>query len=78
MAVVRLVKGVSGKGVTVQITPSQFGFIELPEITDDISGSVIDSLALIQPLFVARVIGFDKHQKAILSARDSVVHYKSW
>lgn len=78
LAVVRLVKGTSGKGVTVQITPSQFGFIELSEITDDLVGNVIESLALIQPIFAARIIGFDKNQKAILSSRDSVVQNKSW
>jgi predicted RNA-binding protein with RPS1 domain len=72
------VKGVSGKGVTVQLSPSQFGFIELCEITDDLVGNVIDTLALIQPLFVARVIGFDKNQKPILSSRESVVNQKSW
>lgn len=78
VSVVRLVKGVAGKGVTVQITPTQFGFIEMAEITDDFVGSVIESLALIQPLFVARIIGLDKNQKAILSSRDSVVQAKSW
>jgi hypothetical protein len=59
--VVRYVKGVTGKGVTVQITPNLYGFIEMAEITDDLIGSVLDNLSLIQPLFVARVIAFDKN-----------------
>ena len=43
--VARLVKGVNGKGITVQISQSQFGFIEMAEITDDIVGSVIVTLS---------------------------------
>lgn len=78
LLVVRLVKGISGKGITVQLSASQFGFIEMAEITDDLVGSVIESLALIQPLFVARIIGFDKNQKPILSSRESIVQAKSW
>lgn len=50
----------------------------MAEITDDLVGSVIDNLALIQPLFVARVIGFEKNQKPILSSRDSIIQAKSW
>ena len=59
--VVRYVKGVTGKGVTVQITSNLYGFIEMAEITDDLIGSVLDNLSLIQLLFVARVIAFDKN-----------------
>jgi|LauGreDrversion4_2_1035121.scaffolds.fasta_scaffold11439_6 hypothetical protein len=33
----------------------------MAEITDDLIGSVLDNLSLIQPLFVARVIAFDKN-----------------
>ncbi len=43
----RLVKGINGKGITVQLSTSQFGFIEMAEITDDLVGSVIETLALI-------------------------------
>ncbi len=78
LAVVRLVKGLNGKGVTVQISKSQFGFIEMAEITDDLVGSVIETLSQIQPLFPARVIAFDKNQKPLLSSRESVVDKKSW
>jgi len=71
--VARLVKGVNGKGITVQITPTHFGFIEMAEITDDLVGSVIETLSQVQPLFPARIIGFDKNQKPLLSSRESVV-----
>ena len=43
--VARLVKGANGKGITVQISPNQFGFIEMAEITDDLVGSVIETLS---------------------------------
>lgn len=76
--VARLVKGANGKGVTVQISPNQFGFISMAEITDDLVGSVIETLSQLQPLFPARVIGLDKNQKPVLSSRDSVVAQKSW
>ena len=78
LVVARLVKGVNGKGITVQTAPNQFGFIEMAEITDDLVGSVIDTLSELQPLFPARVIGLDKNQKTVLSSRDSVVDPKSW
>lgn len=71
--VVRLVKGVHGKGVTVQLDAKTFGFIEICEITDDLVGNVIETLEQLSPIFAARVIAFDKHQKPLLSARDSVV-----
>ena len=71
--VARLVKGVNGKGITVQVTPTQFGFIEMAEITDDLVGSVIETLSQVQPLFPARIIGFDKNQKPLLSSRESIV-----
>lgn len=45
LTVARLVKGVNGKGITVQTAPTQFGFIEMAEITDDLVGSVIDTLS---------------------------------
>lgn len=50
----------------------------MAEISDDLVGSLIDTLALIQPIFPARVIDLDKNQKLVLSARDSVVQPKSW
>lgn len=50
----------------------------MAEITDDLVGSVIETLTQLQPLFPARVIGLDKNQKTVLSSRDSVVDPKSW
>ena len=76
--VVRLVKGVHGKGVTIQLDAKTFGFIELCEITDDLVGNVIETLEQLSPIFAARIIAFDKHQKPLLSARESVVQQKSW
>lgn len=78
--VVRLVKAINGKGITVQLTPTLYGFIELCEITDDLVGSVLELLPTLAPLFPARVIDFDpKNQsKPILSSRESVVRNESW
>ena len=50
----------------------------MAEITDDLVGSVIETLSQVQPLFAARIIGFDKNQKPLLSSRESVVDPKSW
>ena len=61
LVVARLVKGVNGKGITVQISQNQFGFIEMAEITDDLVGNVIETLSQVQPIFPARIIGFDKN-----------------
>ena len=73
LVVARLVKGVNGKGITVQLTPTHFGFIEMAEITDDLVGNVIETLSQVQPIFPARIISFDKNQKPLLSSRESVV-----
>lgn len=40
----RFVKAIAGKGVTVQIQDNLFGFVEIAEITDDVSGDVLDIL----------------------------------
>ncbi len=45
LVVARLVKGVNGKGITVQINSSTYGFIDMAEITDDLVGSVIETLS---------------------------------
>ena len=37
---VRFVKAVNGKGITVQLDDKTFGFIEICEITDDVVGTV--------------------------------------
>ena len=66
-----------GKGVTVQVGDGLFGFIEMCEITDEISGNVFKYLAQ-KSIFAARVIDLDKNGKLQLSARDSVVDDNSW
>jgi len=58
----RYVKHVAGRGVTVQISDGIFGFIEMCEITDEISGNVIKYLSE-KSIFAARVIDTDKHGK---------------
>ena len=40
MVTVRYVKPVKGKGVTVQIDSDTYGFIEMCEVTDEVSGNV--------------------------------------
>ena len=76
---VRAVKPVPGKGLTVQLSQKQFGFIELCELTDEIVGNVIGSKLSEQPLFLARVIDVSaKNDKPMLSARESVVDEKTW
>jgi len=56
----RFVKHIKGRGVTVQIADGLFGFIEMCEITDEISGNVIKYLAD-KSVFAARVIDLDKN-----------------
>ena len=64
--------------MTVQVLEKVFGFIEICELSDDISGRVIDEVLQNQPIFTARVIGFEKNDKPVLSARASVVNEESW
>ena len=71
-------KAVNGKGITVQINDKTFGFIEISEVSDDIIGRVCDYQSQNSPLFVARIIAFDKHEKPVLSSRDSVVDDTKW
>ena len=77
LVVARYVKHIGGRGVTVQLPGNQFGFIELCEITDEISGNVVKHLAD-RSIFAARVIDFDKNGKMQLSARESVVGEMRW
>ena len=58
----RFVKIVKGRGVTVQIGVDQFAFIEICEITDDITGNVFKHLQK-KMIFAARVIDHDKNGK---------------
>lgn len=62
MLTARYVKLVKGRGVTVQVTADTFGFIEVSEITDDISGNVFKYLQK-KGVFAARVIDHDKNGK---------------
>lgn len=73
----RYVKHVAGRGVTVQISDGIFGFIEMCEITDEISGNVIKYLSE-KSIFAARVIDTDKHGKLQLSTRESVLDENAW
>lgn len=77
MVTARYVKHIKGRGVTVQISESIFGFIEACEITDEISGNVVKHLAD-QSIFTARVIDLDKNGKMQLSTRESVLDDKTW
>jgi len=77
MVTARYVKHIKGRGVTVQISDSIFGFIEQCEITDEISGNVVKYLAD-RSVFAARVIDMDKNGKMQLSTRESVLDAKSW
>ena len=45
MVITRYVKHVRGRGVTVQVGDGLFGFIEMCEITDEISGNVFKYLS---------------------------------
>lgn len=45
LVIARYVKHVRGRGVTVQVGDGQFGFIEMCEITDEISGNVFKYLS---------------------------------
>lgn len=62
LVIARYVKLVKGRGITVQINSSTFGFIEVCEITDDISGNVFKFLQK-KSVFAARVIDHDKNGK---------------
>jgi len=73
----RFVNGVRGKGITVQIDPKTYGFIELSEITDALVGNVVE-YAEEKGLFAARIIDTDKTGKFQLSCRESVVEAASW
>lgn len=75
---VRFVKFVNGKGVTVQYSQDQFGFVPICEITDDLNSNVVKYISE-KAVFAARVIDFDpKANKPIFSARESVVDEASW
>ena len=54
-----------------------FGFVEICEITDEISGNVFKHLQK-KMIFAARVIDHDKNGKMQLSTRESVVDQDSW
>jgi predicted RNA-binding protein with RPS1 domain len=75
--IARFVKHVRGRGVTVQFGDQEFGFIEMCEITDQITGNVFKHLQE-KSIFAARVIDTDKNGKAQLSSRESVVNEDSW
>ena len=77
LVIARYVKLVKGRGITVQINSSTFGFIEVCEITDDISGNVFKFLQK-KSVFAARVIDHDKNGKIQLSTRESVIDSESW
>lgn len=70
-------KIVKGRGVTVQISENLFAFVEISEITDDITGNVFKHLSK-KMIFAARVIDHDKNGKIQLSTRESVVDEESW
>jgi len=72
------VKAVNGKGITVQINENTFGFIEICEITDDIIGVICQHQMENSPIFLARVIGFEKGDKPLLSSRESVIDDEKW
>lgn len=76
LSIVRFVKAVQGKGITVQLSQQTFGFIPICEVTDDIVGRVLDTQLQTAPVFLARVIDIDqKHSdKLILSSRESVIN----
>lgn len=75
---VRFVKAVNGKGITVQLDDKTFGFIEICEITDDVVGTVCNHQLQTSPLFVARVICIEKGDKIMLSSRESIVDDAKW
>ena len=77
LVIARFVKHVRGRGVTVQVGKDLFGFIEICEITDEISGNVFRYLAQ-RSIFAARVIDLDKSGKLQLSTRESVIDDNSW
>lgn len=73
----RYVKLIKGRGVTVQVNSKTFGFIEVSEITDDISGNVFKYLQK-KAVFAARVIDHDKNGKIQLCTRESVIDEENW
>jgi len=73
----RYVGIVKGRGVTVQVGESTFGFVEICEITDEISGNVFKHLQK-KMVFTARVIDHDRNGKMQFSTRESVVDQESW
>jgi predicted RNA-binding protein with RPS1 domain len=77
LVVARFVKAIKGRGITVQVNEDTFGFIEIVEITDDITGNIFSYIAE-KLLFPARVIDSGKDGKVILSARETVVDPQSW
>jgi len=77
MVIARYVNFIAGRGVTVQLNDNVFGFIEMCEITDEISGNVIKYLQD-KHIFAARVIDTDKNGKLQLSTRESVLEESSW
>jgi predicted RNA-binding protein with RPS1 domain len=68
---------IKGRGVTVQVNSKIFGFIEVSEITDDISGNVFKFLQK-KAVFAARVIDHDKNGKIQLCTRESVIDNDNW
>ena len=64
----RFVKKVPGKGITVQLDESTFGFIELCELSDEVLGDITQTFYN-NHIFLARIIDTDKTGKFVLSSR---------
>ena len=72
---VRFVKSNPGYGISVQLSEQTFGAIEVCELSDDITHSLVQQLRQ-KKVFLARVIDTDKKGRLMLSARESLV--ESW
>jgi predicted RNA-binding protein with RPS1 domain len=72
LCIARYVKIQPGYGVTVQMNRTQFGVIEMCELSDEIMGCVAKHIKS-KNLFLARVIDTDKKGRLMLSARESVI-----
>lgn len=77
LVVVRFVKVIKGRGITVQVEDGVFGFIEIAEITDEVIGNVFNYISE-KLIFPARIIDKNKGGKLMLSSRSSVIDAKSW
>jgi translation initiation factor 2 alpha subunit (eIF-2alpha) len=62
LVIARFVKVVKGRGVTVQVGDNIYAFVEISEITDEITGNVFKHLQK-KMIFIARVIDHDKNGK---------------